>query len=335
MHPSTKELVTRVRRLPEVLRQTLASQPPAGLASLGAKSVLITGIGTSEGVAHFAEALFRHELRIRVTTLPVSSFISEDVKSQGQMLVILSQELSQNASLAMSRAREFELALLITSCPADDARLAGFRAAGGLVWTLPPAGERDFLVRVMGPVAAALALFRLGTVAAGRAPPMLDALPARVEEAIEYGFALAQRWPLEVRRAPLVASGWYVRCIELLAWSWMEAWFVESPPTWDVLQLAHGPWQAMFDSTTPLLLLERPDDVPGLWQRLETMVKAPGAKPRELVRLVATLPAPLAFFEHAGMVLGLLAGVLERTPGDLTAWPGRGTDGSLYDLGSD
>ena len=49
--------------------------------------------------------------------------------------------------------------------------------------------------------------------------------------------------------------------------------------------------------------------------------------------LEATLPAPWAWFEHAAQVLGLLVGVLERQPVDLSQWPGRGGDGPLYDLG--
>lgn len=332
MHPSVLDFEARVRRVPALLRQVLTVAPPEGLRQLGSTSVVLTGIGASEAVTRSLEPWFRHELRIRVTQVPLSAFLADDVRMQGQTLVLLSQELSPNAKLALARVREFQQALLITSLPASDARLDDFRAAGGLVWTLPPAEERGLLVRVEGPMAAAFALVRLGLEGVGRELPVsLQALPRAVEAAQAEGFALAARWPLEVTRAPLVATGWYAHCLELIAWTWMEAWWTEPPPAFDVLQLAHGPWQQRFEQAGPWLAFTRPDDAPGLWGRLEQMLP-----PRQsLVRIPATLPGPLALFEHLGFVQGLLAGVLLRAPRDLTQWPGKGTDGPLYQFGSD
>lgn len=331
MHPSVLEFETRVRRVPEVLRAMLGLAPPEGLRQLGSNSVVLTGIGASEAVTRSLEPWFRHELRIRVTQVPLSSFISDDVRMQGQTLVLLSQELSPNATLALARVREFQQALLITSLPASDARLAAFCAAGGLVWTLPPPEERGLLVRVEGPMAAAFALMRLGLEGVGRElPAALQGLPAAVEAAQAEGFALAKSWPVEVTRAPLVATGWYAHCLEMVGWTWMEAWWTEPPPAFDVLQLAHGPWQQRYAECGPWLAFTRPDDAPGLWSRLEQMLPAR----QSLVRVPASLPGPLALFEHLGFVQGLLAGVLLRAPRDLTQWPGIGTDGPLYELGS-
>lgn len=330
MHASVKELDARVRRVPDILRQVLTLPPPEGLRQLGSNSVVLTGIGASEAVTRSLEPWFRHELRIRVTQVPLSAFIADDVRMQGQTLVLLSQELSPNATLALSRVREFQQALLITALPATDPRLDTFRAAGGLVWTLPPPEERDLLVRVEGPMAAAFALVRLGLEGVGRElPAALQSLPQTVEAAQARGFELAQTWPLELTRAPLVATGWYAHCLELIGWTWMEAWWTEPPPAFDVLQLAHGPWQQRFDESGPWLGFTRPDDAPGLWPRFEQMLP-----PRQsLVKIAATLPGPLALFEHLGFTQGLLAGVLLRAPRDLTQWPGKGTDGPLYELG--
>lgn len=322
MHPSVVEFEARVRRTPAVLAEVLARPAPAFVLRAGA-SVLLTGIGTSEGVTRFAEAVYRHSLRVRVTQLPLSSFLADDVKPQGQVLLIVSQELSPNARLALSRVKEFEQACLFTSLDGADPRLDEFRAAGGVVWTLPPAEERGFLVRVMGPPAAALALARLGGVQG------LEAVPPAVEAAVARGFALAKEWPGGHSRAPLVATGWYAAALELLAWTWMETLWVEAPPIWDALQVAHGPWQQRFATGGPWLLLERPDDVPHLFERLAQM--APMTAP--MLRAPATLPAPLAFFEHLAAVQALAAGLLLREPRDLTRWPGQGTDGPLYELG--
>jgi hypothetical protein len=330
MHESVLELEKRVRRVPAILEEVLGIAPPDGLRHLGSNSVVLTGIGASEAVTRSLEPWFRHELRIRVTQVPLSAFIADDVRKQGQTLVILSQELSPNATLALARASEFQQALMITSLPASDPRLAEFRASGGMVWTLPPTEERNLLVRVEGPMAAAFALARLGLEGVGRElPPSLRELPRAVQSAQERGFDLAKEWPLELRRAPMIATGWYAHCLELLSWTWMEAWWTEPPPAFDVLQLAHGPWQQRFRESGPWLGFTRPDDAPGLWERLERMLP-----PRQsLVRVAATLPGPLALFEHLGFVQGLLSGVLLRAPTDLTQWPGKCTDGPLYELG--
>ncbi len=330
MHASVIELESRVRRVPSILRQMLSVAPPEGLRQLGSNSVVLTGIGASEAVTRSLEPWFRHELRIRVTQVPLSAFISDDVRLQGQTLVLLSQELSPNATLALSRAREFQQALLITSLRATDPRLHDFRVAGGMIWTLPPAQERELLVRVEGPMAAAFALARLGLEGVGRElPAVLAELPELVQAAQNRGFALAEKWPLELTRAPLIATGWYAHCLELIAWTWMEAWWTEPPPAFDVLQLAHGPWQQRFAESGPWLCFTRPDDPAGLWSRLEQMLPSR----QSMVRVGASLPGPMALFEHLAFVQALLTGVLLRAPKDLTQWPGKHTDGPLYEYG--
>ena len=92
MHPSVLDFEARVRRVPAVLRQALTVAPPEGLRQLGSTSVVLTGIGASEAVTRSLEPWFRHELRIRVTQVPLSAFIADDVRMQGQTLVLLSQD---------------------------------------------------------------------------------------------------------------------------------------------------------------------------------------------------------------------------------------------------
>jgi hypothetical protein len=328
MHPTVVELKQRLLAVPEVLER-VASSPLPDVSALAGRRLLLTGVGMSEAVGRFAEAVFRHHLALPVAALPLSSFHAEHVASQGDALVVLSQGVSPNARLALARAREFPAALLVTARSAEEAHAAGL-PAGAAVWTLPLEREAGFLTRVQGPLATALAAVRLGYHLAGRAPSVeLASVPRAVSASIARGLQLGAEWPLEVRRAPLLATGWYARTLELLAWAWMETWWVEPPPVWDVLQTAHGPWQQWSTRAETLLALRRPDDVPDLWPRLEQML----SPAQRLVSLEATLPAPWAWFEHAAQVLGLLVGVLERQPVDLSQWPGRGGDGPLYDLG--
>lgn len=327
MHPSVAELVRRVRRGPDVVRDALARPLPTGLAPWSETSVVLTGIGASGAVARTVESLLRHELGLRVSAQPLSEFVHRDVDLQGQTLVLLSQGLSPNATLALHRVERFQNALLVTSLPANDPRLTTLREVGGRVWSLPPDDERDLLVRVMGPLAQVAGLLRLAWAGTGRTPPAaLHTVPDAMSAALDRGFTLARSWSPGHTTPPLLATGWYANSLEVLRWTWMEAWWCDAPPAWDVLEVAHGPWQAHARREGPWLALTRADDVPGLWPRFEKMLPAT----QSLVRIDATLPAPLCFFEHAAFLQGLLAGVLERSDVDLTAWPGHGTDAPLY-----
>ncbi|MGV3620255.1 MAG: hypothetical protein ACO1OB_05540 [Archangium sp.] len=327
MHPTVAELVQRVRRGPEVVREAIEAPLPSGLMPWSETSLVLTGIGASGAVARTAEALLRHETSLRVSSLPLSEFVSRDVDLQGKTLVLLSQELSPNATLALQRVERFQSALLITSLAQHDERLDGFKKSGGRIFTLPPKEERDFLVRMMGPLTTVMGLLRLAWAGEGQsAPSELAQVPAAMTAALERGFEASNDWPDQVLRAPLLATGCYSGCLEVIRWTWMEAWWTEAPPVWDVLEVAHGPWQTQTKREGPWLAFTRPDDMPGLWPRFEAMLPPT----QELVKAEATLPAPLCFFEHTAFVQGLLAGVLSRRDVDLKNWPGHGTDGPLY-----
>lgn len=327
MHSSVTEFEARVRRGPQLVRDTFALPLPRGLMPWSETSLVFTGIGASEATARTAEQLLRHELRLRVSVQPLSDFLHRDIDLQGKTLVLLSQELSPNALLALKRAESFQHALLLTSLPVHDARLDTFRAAGGVVWTLPPAEERGLLVRVMGPLAATAALLKLAWAGNGEAMPKDVALvPDAMQRALGAGFLAADSWPDTALRAPLIACGWYARAVEAILWTWMEAWWVEAPPCWELLEVAHGPWQQQSKQSGPWLALTRNDDAPELWKRFTSMLPPT----QSLVRATSTLPAPLCFFEHFAFVQGLLCGVLKRRDLDLTCWPGQGTDAPLY-----
>lgn len=327
MHASVAELEARVRRGPAVVRDTIATPLPEQLAPWGETSVVLTGIGASAAVARSAEQLLRHELRLRVSMQPLSEFLSSEVSAQGSSLVILSQELCPNATLALQRLDGFHQTLLLSSLGADDARLGALARNGGRVWTLPPDSERGLLVRLMGPLATTMALLRLGWACTGRAAPAtLQQVPEAMERALEAGFHTARAWPDECPRPPFLSIGWYAGALESLRWTWMEALWVDEPSSWELLEVAHGPWQAQTGACGPWLGFARPDEPDALWARFESML--PGNQRLVLAR--ATLPAPLCFFEHFAFLQALVCGLLARRDVDLNHWPGEGTDGPLY-----
>src|SRR5581483_1105171 len=114
--------------------------------------------------------------------------------------------------------------------------------------------------------------------------------------------------------------------------AWLEGLCAPEPPSWDVLQVAHGPFQEIFEREITLLALERTGVGADLFDRLARMLVP---ERHALVRLRSSLPAPLAAIEHHALTCELVHRALRARPRDLAAWPGSGCDAPLYDVGRD
>jgi creatinine amidohydrolase len=316
----------RVAELPRCLRE-VARVCPAGARPLGA--LVVTGVGASEGPARAFAALARRTWGTPASFAPLSAFV--DGAPPGEELVVFSQGLSPNARLATARAVRYARSVLFTSvrgdAPADirDA-LAGF---GGSVIVLPPATENGTLLRVLGPSAAtfAAALYS-GAARGGDVEPLVAALndaPLRARAASAHVGALE----LE-RRVAFLTAGEYGESCYGARNAWLEALCVPEPHAWDVLQVAHGPFQEFFEREILLVALEREGKERALFDRLEQLL-VPAR--HALVRLRSALPAPIAPLDHLAQVYELVCAALRARPRDLGAWPGSGRDGPLYDLG--
>jgi hypothetical protein len=314
-------------------------------APRSAESFVVTGIGASEGPARAMAALLRSTWNVRAMFAPLSTFAVGEPRAHGDALVIFSQSLSPNACLALDRAREFTRALLFTSAPADAASgptraaLDRFREHG-TVLTFPRAGtaasdaiarERGTLVRVLGPCAAMLAgAMHVGAATPRDVPALLDAIDtasARARAATSH----VDDTQLEGRVA-FVTAGEHGELSRGIGSLWLEALYAPCPPMWDVLEVAHGPFQELYESPILLVAFERAGREVALFDRLAAML-VPGR--HTLVRLTSELPAPLAPLCHLAQVNELVCRALRARPRDLRAWPGAGHDGPLYELGVD
>src|SRR5262249_25155320 len=149
--------------------------------------------------------------------------------------------------------------------------------------------ERGTLVRVVGPAAGAVAALRLAEAFGGPPAPdtsrLSDTLAALAVPAIDD----------RALDAPLafVTTGTYPELLGNLQYKVMEGMLRPLPPVWDVLHLAHGPYQQAVEGRATFLALTRPDAPreDELLDRFATMLD-PGR--HALVRLAATSPAPLA-----------------------------------------
>jgi creatinine amidohydrolase len=319
-------LTARQREVPTALARTVARPlAPLDVGARPVRRVVATGVGSSAAHA----ALLVHELRRGgrdAAVVPLSAFLGPPSAAPDDVLVVFSQGLSPNARLALDAPARWRRVVLVTAVT-DEGRLAPLRAAGIVAQTIDGEDEFGTLVRVVGPMTGSVAALRLAEALGGPTTPDLDRL----------GGALATlavpAIDLEALDAPLalVTTGTYGELVANLQYKIMEGMLLPMPPVWDVLHLPHGPYQQRVDGRATFLALGRPD-APGEADLLDRFASMLDPARHTLVRFAATLPAPLALFEHEAMLNAVLLRWIEARGVDQVRWPGRGADAPLYAL---
>lgn len=339
-------LAGRVARLPDVLRRSaVRDEPPLDLGAGAVPGFLVTGIGSSAAQARFLVHLLQESLALRARFVATSTLVAPDAPGgRDDVLVVFSQGLSPNARLALADTRRWRRMVLVTAVgdegPRDDDKarwLGGLEAAGVDVRRFPGEDEYGTLVRVVGPMAGTWRALTLAHAIAAATGSSAGALPpADVERVCEA-----------IARAPLLANavetGWldeplafltfgaYGELVLNLRYKVLEGMLRPMPPVWDLLELAHGPFQQAYDRPATFLALARAD-APGEAPLLDAAERMLVAGRHRLVRLEASLPGPLAIFEHEAMFDALLLRYVAGRRLDQIDWPGRGEDAPLYDL---
>jgi creatinine amidohydrolase len=281
--------------------------------------LVTTGIGGSEGPARLLASLLQ-ERGVAARFAPLSSFL--EGPPAGRSLVLFSQGLSPNARLALAHHERYERALLATGLDSTHPTLATLVSRGLAVLPLPAEDEGGLLVRLVGPALASLAAMRL----AGAVLPSTERIVAALEAAAGRARSLGVLPPGPLA---LVSSGAPTERCEGLRWRLLEGLLRPAVSLWDVLSVAHGPFQGFHGDEQTLVLLETPGQG-ALGDRLEAMLR-PGR--HRLLRLASTLEEPWCLLEHLVQVDALMLATLEETPHPLSPWPGQGEDGPLYEVG--
>ena len=344
-----------------------AARPDLRFAATSAPGLrfVTTGIGTSEGPARLLAHLLREHAGAAARFVPLSALAGAGLALVGEgadaALVVFSQGLSPNAQLALAQAGRFAALLVYTSMPASEPQLRALAARGAAVTVLPPVGppgEDRLFLRVLGPAAAQLAAAQLAdAVAARRGGPRLPlraavqatlAAPARARQALAaLGAGLVARGLLSEaalaahglgalwRAQPeptlaFITSGGYGELGLGLRWKFLEGAGLSEPLAWDVLQVAHGPFQQTF--RRPLFLCALTRGQTPVEQALLGRLQAMLPPHHVLLQLPAEPPGPLALLSHDLACNELLLAVLRGRDWDLLDWPGRCCDGPLYEL---
>lgn len=314
---------------------------PGAAATIPNGPVVVTGIGGSEGAAGLlALAASRRGLSARFE--PLSAFVQPS-PPEGDTLVVMSQSLCPNVWLALEARARFARTVLVTCLDPtiDDpaGRTVQRLAAGGVVLVTTGAErEHDLLVRIGGPVAAAVLSLRLAEAWDRSGTPLLPS--------VEGGTAAIDRAVDAARRAIRGSSAQWSEgdlCIvtfgesptlaQGLGWTLLEGCLGHVPGVWDVLSMAHGPFQSLYERTATFFALCRPEDPreADLLRRLRAMLHP---ERHAVVVLAGTLSREACAIEHQAAVNAVLTEAIVARPRiDLLDWPGKGRDLPLYGLG--
>ena len=352
-------LQARLAELPHLVRSTLATPMAIG-ADIACRRIVATGVGSSAAHARFLASVL-NELGVAARFAPATTFLAPPSSAAAtETLVVFSQGISPNVRPALAHPGAWRQVWLVTS--AHDPVAGSHRAPGGdedvrrrllreataagvRVLSYPGADEYGTLLRVVGPMtgyAAALgfaaAVARsIPSASESAQPHWLDVDPdvvaARISTAaqrIGWRSGELDSGALECNLA-LLASGVHGERIENLRLKIVEGMFRPAPPVWDLLDLAHGPFQQLFGAKATLLAFlhaDGPADAE-LLARLRAMLDP---QRHRLVPLVSDLPGPLAIFEHEAMLNALVLAYIAERNIDPCNWPGKGRDGPLYEF---
>lgn len=324
---SLADVTRRVASVVPTLRDVLTI--PFSASASSATSFAVTGVGGSEGPARLLVAALASSGRL-ARFVPISAFVEGTVAPRGrEALCIFSQGLSPNARVAIDGAAAFDEAFLFTSLAPTAPCLLELVANGGHVVSLPPSEEAGTLLRLVGPAVAMLAAALFARGEQNEAP---NVEVSRTCDALARTAASARSLVREIERSRLssalafVTTGENESLANGLAIKWIEGLARPAPPTWDALEVAHGPFHAFY--TEPMLLVALGPRSP-IFERLESIL-VPSR--HTLVHFETTLPFPYARLEVEVAVNELFLAAFEACPRDLFAWPSKGKDEPLYGI---
>ncbi len=307
----------------------------------GFRAVRTTGVGSSGAHAR-ALAEWLSGLGTDARFVPPGAFPDEHERShRGDLLVGFSQGLSPNARLALGQPDAWRQVIVVTSTrPSDrDGRgrfAAQLERAGVTLLDSGAPDEYGTLVRLVGPATTFFAAWCIARAFGAEPGPGAADVAAAVERASAHARQLAQPLSAELGHLPLlfVGAGHGHEAADNLRLKWTEALLRDVAPVSDVLDFAHGPFQAFHGREAIIVSLSAADDARAR-ERLARLDRLLVPERHHHIALEATLAHPLSVIEFEAAANELVLAALASTGTDPADWPGRGSDAPLYEIGSD
>jgi hypothetical protein len=324
--------------------------------SIAPGGVVTTGAGSSAAHARYLASVL-HELAVPARFAPLTAFLAPPAAAvAGQTLVVFSQGLSPNARLALQHTSSWHSVWLATATGDDVAGDQGAPggddtarrraveeavAAGVRLLPYPGAHEYGTLLRIVGPMTGYAAALRFAAAASriGSRLPWQDIAAEEICRVVAGAGDKLRRVAGDLGAVDLegnlilLASGAHTERLENLRLKFLEGALQPAPPVWDVLDLAHGPFQQLFAGNATLIALARADAVgeDDMLARVSLMLDP---RRHRLVPLSAGLPGPLAIFEHEALINELVLRYVAERRIDPCNWPGKDADSALYGCGA-
>lgn len=287
--------------------------------------IITTGIGLAGGPARILAAQVAR-LGHSARYVPLTEFLTHPPKAA--TLIIFSQSLSPNIRLA-SRAQAAHLILFTAVSPTRAAQYFDHKTE---LIHVPSTEQHTSMIRLQSPVVSLYIALEWLTKAFDNIPwsSDLQEVPEATRVAFQQGKQLSYLAPL-LSKTPVVfvCHGVLPEELHLLAWKWAEMWFEGPPLIVEALELAHGPLQAKYTTSTLFIGLKNSHDTLDVWDRVK---KALHPTLHQLCLISAQLPFPLSLFEYDASLNALLIEALKTAPSKVSYWPTEGLDTPLYEF---
>jgi len=300
---------------------------------------VITGVGSSEAHGKFLTYLINTHTNYTAEFWVLSQFIEQPKIDKGAGLIVFSQGLSSNAQLALKKKDTFSQCVLFSAVSHTTENkekrtlLLKLGEEGVQHVQCTPDNEYTLLIRVAGPLTGYLTCLQWVTqTLEGTMPEQPQSLFETLAAARKVGRELANKELLtQINKGSVILTqGPTSLFSQNLGYKLTEGLFTQQPQLCDILSFSHGPFQALCNQLTHAFVLLGSSSHERLLEKkaiplLEHCTSS-------YYSYQSQLPAPWTIFEYEMFFNGLIEGLLPLSSADQINWPGKGEDGSLYDL---
>ncbi|OIO59140.1 MAG: hypothetical protein COZ46_05670 [Verrucomicrobia bacterium CG_4_10_14_3_um_filter_43_23] len=297
---------------------------------------IVTGVGSSEAQARFFVYCINQFTSGTAEFWPLSSFVSlsQSLQHIESTLVVISQGISPNTHIAISKGIYFKDRLLFTASRNKDI-IKDLKEEKWSLFYFPMEDEYDILIRIVGPLCGYVAIIQYisnafinHTLPEFLTQQILNTIAEVNNEPIPFSkedfIALRERGCVLIGTDSLPEYGYN------LPYKFLEGLFVPHPSFIDLLSLCHGTLQELFINPKHVFLFLQDD----AWQieiaeRAKKIIEPFGCP---TISYIAKLPPPWSILEYEMLLNNMVSQGLSILKINQRNWPAFGLDKPLYEI---
>ena len=314
--------------------------------SLGPYKFYVAGVGPGEAHARYLVHLLHGHTEHTARFVPLSETaqLKQKAKAPNAFYIVFSQDLNPHSQGLLKAWPETERLILFTAATStgfftankdvQGLLLQSLESADAMIVRHPKERETTLFLQVVGPMCGYIAAVHWMNKALGTKIKMIES------EELEKGLMKvidlrkSSDWDKCLEETARTDDIWTTGALAVYAQNLglklSKGLFRRMPSIRDVHQFADGPFQSAFRSPSCQWLLATPDRMGAeLTTRFRSMCSSAGI-PTRLWR--SPLPEPWAVLYFEQLFNFLILALVNRRKLDLEYWPGKGMDGSIYEL---